>query len=231
MFGDQESTDRPPCPALRGPPLPDARSVIRGISTVAVPVRQNDARVFAASEPEASIVTQSREIIGSILADPNPGLADIQQRLHECVVAHAGFPERALLAPNRNQATDQRLNTGAQGRAVPSPRGSPPLNPVAAGGGALSNRLLDDWPAVACAKSEVPRSELPCRGPASFKESPSVLASSSVSATPAGSSLTGSPLHQSVGDPLARREGPARSTIPLLGDALEQCGLQARWLV
>lgn len=55
-------------------------------------------RLPHAAARRSSLATQSLEIIDSILADPNPGLAGIQLRLRNCVAAYPGFPDRALLA-------------------------------------------------------------------------------------------------------------------------------------
>lgn len=41
---------------------------------------------------------QAHEIITSILEDPSPGLAEVKRRLRDCVAAHPGSPEQALLA-------------------------------------------------------------------------------------------------------------------------------------
>jgi hypothetical protein len=61
-------------------------------------MRENGTQPLPAVACEAVIVRQSREIIASILADPDPGLAHIQQRLRRWVAAYPGVPDRALLA-------------------------------------------------------------------------------------------------------------------------------------
>lgn len=58
---------------------------------------------------------QSHEIITSILEDPSPGLAEVKRRLRDCVAAHPGSPEQALLA--HLLATSQ---TAGDGGAAPS---------------------------------------------------------------------------------------------------------------
>ena len=58
---------------------------------------------------EPPIVAQARDIIDTILADPDPGLADIQRRLREKVADHPGFPHKALLA--HLLETRQRANS------------------------------------------------------------------------------------------------------------------------
>ena len=45
----------------------------------------------------SSIVAQAREVIESILDDPNPRFAANRQRLRTWVVAYPGSPDRALL--------------------------------------------------------------------------------------------------------------------------------------
>lgn len=45
----------------------------------------------------SSIAAQAREVIDSILDDPNPRFAANRQRLMTWVAAYPGFPERALL--------------------------------------------------------------------------------------------------------------------------------------
>lgn len=62
-----------------------------------------------------SLAAQSLEIIDSILADPNPGLAGIQEQLRRCVAAYPGFPDKALLAhmlETRRQANSHSRQAG-----------------------------------------------------------------------------------------------------------------------
>lgn len=50
-----------------------------------------------AALPQSHLAMQSQEIIDCILADPDPGLAEVKQRLAQCVANYDGVPERALL--------------------------------------------------------------------------------------------------------------------------------------
>lgn len=56
----------------------------------------------AGSEPakfrEPPIMAQARDIIDTVLSDPDPRLAEIQRCLRKKVAAHPGCPSRALLA-------------------------------------------------------------------------------------------------------------------------------------
>jgi hypothetical protein len=47
---------------------------------------------------EASITAQASDIIETVLADTDPGLADVQRRLRGHVADHPGSPSKALLA-------------------------------------------------------------------------------------------------------------------------------------
>lgn len=46
----------------------------------------------------SAIGWQAYEIITSILEDPSPGLTEVKGRLHRCLDAYPGAPEKALLA-------------------------------------------------------------------------------------------------------------------------------------
>lgn len=63
-----------------------------------------------------SLAAQSLEIIDSILADPNPGLAGIQQQLRNCVAAYPGFPDKALLAHMLETCRQANSHTRQAGR-------------------------------------------------------------------------------------------------------------------
>lgn len=47
---------------------------------------------------ESGIAMQSREIINSILADPDPALSEVKTRLRQCMAEYGGAPVGALLA-------------------------------------------------------------------------------------------------------------------------------------
>jgi phage tail protein X len=47
---------------------------------------------------ETSVTAQARDIIETVLADTDPGLADVQRSLRESMAVHAGSPSKALLA-------------------------------------------------------------------------------------------------------------------------------------
>ena len=57
-----------------------------------------DAAMYGTATDASPIAEQALEIIFSILEDPSPGLAEVQLRLRQCLAAHPGRPERALLA-------------------------------------------------------------------------------------------------------------------------------------
>lgn len=57
-----------------------------------------DPAAYGAAPDTDPIAAQALEIIFSILEDPSPGLAEVQLRLRQCMAAHPGRPERALLA-------------------------------------------------------------------------------------------------------------------------------------
>lgn len=52
---------------------------------------------------------QALEIIGSILEDPSPGLAEIKLHLRKCLADYPCAPERALLA--HLMETSNRMNS------------------------------------------------------------------------------------------------------------------------
>jgi hypothetical protein len=57
-----------------------------------------DPSVYSAAPDANPIAAQALEIIFSILEDPSPGLGEVKLRLRQCLAAHPGRPERALLA-------------------------------------------------------------------------------------------------------------------------------------
>ena len=67
------------------------------------------ARIAPARTWEPPIVAQARDIIDMILADPDPGLMDIQRGLREKVADYPDFPHKALLA--HLLETRQRANS------------------------------------------------------------------------------------------------------------------------
>ncbi|HEY9358622.1 MAG TPA: hypothetical protein VIQ52_20155 [Arthrobacter sp.] len=56
---------------------------------------------------------QAQEIIASVLEDPAPDLAEVQDRLRGYLAAYPGFPERALLA--HLMETSDRVNAEPDG--------------------------------------------------------------------------------------------------------------------
>ncbi|MDQ0850471.1 hypothetical protein QFZ65_002409 [Arthrobacter sp. B3I9] len=58
----------------------------------------SDWQIAPAMLLEASIKDQASDIIEAVLADTDPGLADIQRRLRRHVANHPGSPSKALLA-------------------------------------------------------------------------------------------------------------------------------------
>lgn len=81
--------------------LPTARRTRRSQWRIHSPgetVAPKTAPFARAGNLEPPIVTQAREIIDTILADPDPSLVEIQRCLREKVADHPGFPHKALLA-------------------------------------------------------------------------------------------------------------------------------------
>lgn len=68
-------------------PAPDERGVDGGIPAYAIP-----------EDGFTPLGWQAREIISSIFEDKSPDLAEVHWRLRQCLTAHPGSPERALLA-------------------------------------------------------------------------------------------------------------------------------------
>jgi len=84
--------------------------------------RERTSPTEAGSTP---IGRQSREIIETILADPDPELAEVRQRLRKHVAAHPGFPEQALLG--------HLLETGQRNSSGPDRPGPDDAQPIAMG--------------------------------------------------------------------------------------------------
>lgn len=82
-----------------GTVLPNARPGHSPLWTIDAPTEgANLAAAQFAIFREPSITAQALDIIETILADPDPSLAEIQRRLRRNVANHPGNPNRALLS-------------------------------------------------------------------------------------------------------------------------------------
>lgn len=84
-----------------GPVLPAARPMWHSLWLMHSPAEgagQPALPMAPAVLRETSVTAQARDIIETILADPDPSLADVQRSLRKSMAAHAGSPSKALLA-------------------------------------------------------------------------------------------------------------------------------------
>ena len=96
-----------------GPALPGARPRRRSLRLVDSPAEGAGQPALPAAPAvlsETSVTAQARDIIETVLADPDPRLADVQRSLRKSVAVNAGSPSKALLA--HLLATGRRTNFG-----------------------------------------------------------------------------------------------------------------------
>lgn len=100
-----------------GPPV--VRHVARGRSFRGDAVDSGDSLTLLSASPGSSLAEQAREIIDFILDDPDPGLAEIRNRLRIWVDAYPDFPARALL--EHLIETCSQTNNQRQPQNTPAP--------------------------------------------------------------------------------------------------------------